>query len=188
MVINIDIINKKFNRLTPLEAIKKYGRTYYICKCDCGILVEVKRSHITGNRTKSCGCLRSDELYNRKGCVSKTLKPDNISAKTRVYKSYEKHAKERKLEFDISLMYFVEITSKNCFYCNDKPSNKTKSCQSRSEYVYNGIDRVDNKIGYNKDNIVPCCKICNIAKSNMTLVDFKSWVGRLFKNKDFFNV
>ena len=38
---------------------------------------------------------------------------------------------------------------------------------------YNGIDRLDSSLGYTKDNIVTCCKICNYAKNKMKFEDFK---------------
>lgn len=43
----------------------------------------------------------------------------------------------------------------------------------------NGIDRVDSSIGYTIQNSVPCCKICNYAKHNLTLEEFTLWLDRL---------
>ena len=56
----IDIANKKYNMLT---ALYKTGRQtenkqyYWMCKCDCGNLTEVRGGNIRTGRTKSCGCL-----------------------------------------------------------------------------------------------------------------------------------
>ena len=33
------------------------------------------------------------------------------------------------------------------------------------------------------DNCVPCCKICNIAKRNMTLEEFDEWIKRLYNHR-----
>lgn len=183
-----DIINKKINKLVPMELIKKFNRSYYLCKCECGNLKEIKRSHIISGNIKSCGCYNIEILKGRKGEIKNTIKPNNYSAKYRVYKSYEKHAIERRLIFDINIDYFIEITSKNCYYCNAEPKNITKTRGSRSSYIYSGIDRVDNSLGYLKDNCVPCCKTCNIAKSNLTMEEFKQWVNRLYNNKEVFGV
>ena len=35
------------------------------------------------------------------------------------------------------------------------------------------------KCGNKKENCVPCCLICNRAKSNMNLEDFLEWVDRI---------
>lgn len=45
----------------------------------------------------------------------------------------------------------------------------------------NGVDRIDSNIGYITNNIVSCCKICNIAKNNLHYNDFISWINRLIK-------
>ena len=39
-------------------------------------------------------------------------------------------------------------------------------------YTYNGIDRKDNNLGYEKANCVPCCKRCNQMKNDMTMDEF----------------
>ncbi len=36
----------------------------------------------------------------------------------------------------------------------------------------NGVDRVDSSRGYVKDNVVSCCKHCNLAKRDRTAEDF----------------
>ena len=45
-------------------------------------------------------------------------------------------------------------------------------------YLHNGIDRIDNNIGYESKNVVSCCKICNYAKSNMNYKDFILWIQK----------
>ena len=46
--------------------------------------------------------------------------------------------------------------------------------ECNGQYLYNGIDRIDNKLGYIKGNMTPCCKICNHAKHDLT---FEGWSG-----------
>lgn len=50
-----------------------------------------------------------------------------------------------------------------------------------TEYLYNGLDRVDSNKGYLKENVVPCCEICNKAKRDLSLCQFKKWINRLIK-------
>ena len=65
---SIDIIGKKFNRLTVLEfhhkvqRYKKNGhkggfREFYLCRCDCGNKTVVEKHQLITYATKSCGCL-----------------------------------------------------------------------------------------------------------------------------------
>ena len=44
---------------------------------------------------------------------------------------------------------------------------------------YSGIDRIDSLKDYTIENTVPCCKICNYAKSNLTLKQFQEWAIKL---------
>jgi hypothetical protein len=37
---------------------------------------------------------------------------------------------------------------------------------------------MDNTCGYTSDNVVPCCKTCNMAKRDMTVQEFTSWLKR----------
>ena len=62
---------------------------------------------------------------------------------------------------------------KDCFYCGSEPSNVKKSRSTKKLHLnYNGLDRIDSSIGYKKDNVVPCCKICNYMKRSMSQSDF----------------
>ena len=69
-----------------------------------------------------------------------------------------------------------------CHYCGGLPANvscRVEINNTNGEYVYNGIDRVDNKKGYEISNCVTCCFVCNRARRNMTLSDFNGWIKRL---------
>lgn len=184
-----DLSGKKFNRLTVLRPVKKYDRTYLLCQCECGNTKEVKMSHVRSGNIKSCGCLNIEKLKSRKGNVSKLLKPDNYSAKYRLFKKYEKEANKRNYSFELDLEGFIHLTSQNCHYCGQEPNKTIKGRQSRSEYIYNGIDRLNNNLGYFIENCVPSCTQCNIAKRTLSKEDFLGWIKKVFKfNKIPFDV
>lgn len=102
----------------------------------------------------------------------------------RIFRLYQKGAAKRRLSFDLSIEQFADITSRPCRYCGDVPQQKALSdyfvkgqpikekTLSKGQYLYNGIDRVDNSRGYTLDNSAPCCPICNRMKSNLTLSEF----------------
>lgn len=53
----LDITNQRFGKLVAIsKAASKSGKTYWLCKCDCGNEKEIQTSHLTDGRTKSCGC------------------------------------------------------------------------------------------------------------------------------------
>jgi 5-methylcytosine-specific restriction endonuclease McrA len=127
-----------------------------------------------------CGCSQKDRL--------KRLHEGNIKeniAFEYVLHDYQYSAKKRGYEFALTEEQFKELTQQNCFYCGIEPKRlKYKNgnhCFKRSKYIYNGIDRRDNSKGYIVENCVACCRVCNIAKSQMTVDEFILWIQRLAK-------
>jgi len=91
------------------------------------------------------------------------------AARNSVFRIYRIGAEDRGLAFNLTLEQFSTITSKNCFYCDTPPANSYKRSNSNSgEFIYSGIDRVDNSVGYEINNCVPCCYPCNNRKRSVT--------------------
>lgn len=71
-----DLINKRFGNLTVIKlSRRKNGQLYWLCKCDCGNLKEVKTVDLTHNKVKSCGCLRITPGEQK---IATLLKTNNI--------------------------------------------------------------------------------------------------------------
>lgn len=133
-------------------------RTYVDYKCPvCGSVTKKRQDSI--KTRKSCGCGR----YNRKVTPEVAYK--------RLYKKYERGAAARDLDFTITYKIFKELVTSPCSYCNAELSSSI--CASTNNCVeYNGIDRVDNNIGYIKSNCITCCGTCNIMKGSLTQEEF----------------
>lgn len=60
-----DLTNKKFGKLIPIEKGKKdkAQHQYWICKCDCGNIVEVNSDNLRRGLTQSCGCLHTQIMH-----------------------------------------------------------------------------------------------------------------------------
>lgn len=94
-----------------------------------------------------------------------------------------------KNDTDIGVEEFYSISQMNCFYCNGIPNNKfnraqndkksSEKAKANGDYIYNGLDRIDNSLSHSRNNIVPCCKYCNFVKSDLTLSEFENWIRRL---------
>ena len=68
----LDITNKRFGKLVALEkAQSRKGKTYWLCKCDCGNTKEIQTSHLTSGATKSCGECKENPLFKKekKECI-----------------------------------------------------------------------------------------------------------------------
>lgn len=99
-----------------------------------------------------------------------------------LYHNYKNNAKNRGLIFDINKEELKKLTKQRCHYCNAEPSNICKERNGGGNYIYNGIDRVDNTIGYLISNCVSCCAICNIMKRHHTVEEFKEQILRIYIN------
>ena len=76
-----------------------------------------------------------------------------VCSPEQVFRQYERKAGKRNLSFGLTLAEFEKLTQAECFYCGEIPAM--------------GIDRRDNRIGYNSRNSVPACVECNFMKRAM---------------------
>jgi hypothetical protein len=146
----------------------KNGNAVWKCEClSCGKIKDV--SGFSLRMGNSSGC---------RNCVQKLNKGE--SNFNNLYIGYLRGAKNRNLSFEIEKKYFKEITQQNCYYCGIEPHQIINNKNRNGIYVYNGIDRKDNAVGYTVENCVPCCKICNFAKKQMGEQEFYSWIDRVY--------
>jgi len=164
----------KFGRLiVVMEAARRKEcgrfRRYMLVECECGKRFEVKLGSLPSGNTQSCGCILTGKKIfpDRKGVAMRAL-----------LGGYKHHAKKRNLCWELSEEQFRKLTSSPCWYTGRMPSNLQKA-SAGSEYMYNGIDRIDNSIGYTKENCVPCCAEINYAKRGLSLNDFLTLVGEV---------
>jgi len=109
---------------------------------------------------------KADVLHNQcKGCQA-----EHRAADRGRYNSYKGNAKQRGYSFNLTKEQFAEIIHKPCTYCGMEDSG--------------GVDRVDNSIGYEIDNCVPCCTICNYGKHTMTAQEFSDYLFRAGKHQN----
>lgn len=67
----IDMTGQKFGRLTVVGLSDKHqsghGGAIWVCKCECGNIVEVPRGPLIYGKTKSCGCYAKEYAKNITG-------------------------------------------------------------------------------------------------------------------------
>jgi len=166
-------INEVGNRYGRLKVLRRCGssekgQATWICKCDCGNDFIASGTYLRAGYSKSCGCLQ--------------IEARRVAAFNKLMQQFKWSASDRNLEFSLSRDFVRKITKQKCFYCGIEP-RQCCSLPSVSEvYIYNGIDRVDNAIGYIEDNVVPCCSQCNIAKRDHSVENFLSWSERVYNH------
>ena len=67
----LDLTGQKFNQLTAIRrAPSRSGKTYWLCKCECGTEKEIQTCHLTSGAISSCGCIKEKTTF---------AKPDGAS-------------------------------------------------------------------------------------------------------------
>jgi len=170
----LDLVGQKFARLTVLKfngISDKNGESLWSCNCDCGEVTITTGNRLTSGNTKSCGCyhkIRTRELF---------TKPLSFTGTGKVLSSYTKRAEKTGLPFGLSREEFGQLLQKDCLYCGGSPSNAWRVHDE--DFIYQGIDRVDNERGYTVDNCVPCCMVCNKMKKAMPQGEFLNHIQKI---------
>lgn len=179
-----DMVGARFGRLVVLERLpnNKSGRAVFLCQCDCGNIKKLHGNNLTRGLSKSCGCLRSELSGKRIGQQQRL--PDGIAARNALFHRYKMGADRRGHEFLLTIEEFSFITKQDCFYCGRPPLSVAKPVggYDTGDYLYNGIDRYDNSVGYIYENSVACCKTCNLAKHSMSFDEFVSWIEQVHRH------
>ena len=188
-------IGQKFQRLTiikelePLVYVLKHGSSKgqtrkarrYLCQCSCGRTTKSRRYSLMQGLSRSCGCLRADEL----SIYPIGRKEKGASYLRYMFGYYTRNARRKGTPFTLTGGQFANLVQQNCFYCGEPPVERKNRKTSRLKNVFhgtavcNGIDRLNPALGYAPNNCVACCKICNIAKHTMSVDEFMSWIERV---------
>lgn len=200
-------IGKKYGNLTVIERAENYknGSAMWYCICDCGNpnKIRVRAASLRDGHTKSCGCLiveKTKEVHKNKIVSEQTRKRLSDSAKgpklnarsdigkkfpaTGKYKrgsfvvrkinSIKNSAKTRGHQVTISKEEIADLITSPCTYCGRKSDYDTyKGC--------NGIDRVDNSLGYVDGNCVSSCIYCNMCKNTRPVDVFRKHIINMYE-------
>lgn len=187
MGVFVDITGRSQGNIVVVKSLAETnssGSRMWSCLCNCGKHFKVSTSALNAG-VMSCGCVGRNALVKRNtGKPSNNLKPHGQSNSRLVYNVYRSNAKRRGINFNINYEQFVLLSSKCCHYCGEPPKQilRARYAKCNGVYMYNGLDRLNNDIGYVFENLVPCCKICNRAKYNMTEQDFIIWIFKACKH------
>lgn len=129
-----------------------------LLRCECGYEDWKFLANLSSHNSQGC-----------RKCMFQT-------AEHKTYLMVVRTASRRSISWQIAKNDWISLSSKNCHYCNSEPSN----CIKEYGYKYNGLDRIDSSKPYVLTNVVPCCKICNRAKSDLTQEEFKNWIKKVY--------
>ena len=133
--------------------------------------------------TRSCGCFQHDAFIKRLPRLIQTQQerklPAGVAAFNTLLASYQTRARKDHLEWELERETVESLFKGDCFYCGAPPTRKRYVKNGAGFFIYNGIDRVDNRLGYLTTNVVSCCTICNTCKSARPVDEFIDWACRI---------
>lgn len=171
-----DYTGQRFGKLLAVERVgkNKYGTYLWLCLCDCGKTVIRPSGNLNKRQKSSCG----------PGCrTAPNQLPSGIASFNSLYGHYKQDARIRKLSFNLPKGIFRNLTSGVCFYCGIGPTKIKKGHKCNGSYIYNGIDRIDNNVGYEPGNCVPCCEWCNRMKLDHSMPNFLFHISQIYKTR-----
>jgi hypothetical protein len=138
--------------------------------CDCGNEYDALVQNLFHDHTRSCGCYLKDVL------AARSLDPDwsswarkpVVAGRNNALGGYKRQARSRGLAWELTGEDFDQLTSSDCYHCSTPPANVARRKKYEgSAFIYSGIDRLDNTLGYTRENSVPCCFDCNRYKLDL---------------------
>lgn len=194
-MIKYNLIGKQFNRLLVIEkTVERLDkRILWLCKCSCGKYKKLTSSRLLRGCDISCGCYNIERMKNNSYADGPKTKPGE-SGFRELLGNYIRNAKKSNREFSLTPDSFKKLTQQPCYYCEAKPTQIQKAdgrkleSQVNGNYIYNGIDRKDNTLGYTIDNSAACCWFCNKLKgsflSTSQMLEIKNVLIRWRKKRE----
>ncbi len=150
----------------------EHGKTCWLCLCLCG----------------SPGCpialmVRANSLLaqNVKGCQRARFRNRRLQLLGGMHRIQIANSNKRKVHNSLTFEEYVQLVSLACAYCGAEPRCLPWAVRRKLDIKTNGIDRVDNKIGYTRENCVPCCETCNFIKRHHNMSYLTEAMSRFLK-------
>lgn len=202
-----DLQNKTIGKLTVLSLVPKGERptqnhgNYWLCQCECGNLVKVPTTYLTGNSNytqTSCGCDRKKKAFQATSYI------DISDEYLDFYEDFEKfllihkalirtsgndgqYYKNNNDEYKIIIDYFYNDPQFNAIY-NFWLSHKLEN-ETFYDWAKPSLDHIipSSKGGTNTlDNFQFLTTFENLAKRDMTMTEWKNFKQKTNTTSDYF--
>jgi hypothetical protein len=185
-----DLSGHTFGRLEVLGPASTWkNQRRWKCRCSCKQRTIVVRTttQLRGKRKSSrhCRCIRRERMTEY---FALHRNPATI-AQSLVFRQFQQGAKRRGIPFHLTREAVCELIRQKCFYCGSPPSQRKQPYFNPGRHhklvyigdalLYSSIDRVDSRRGYEPDNLVPCCRICQNAKGMLPVQEWIGWIERV---------
>lgn len=179
------LIGQTFGQLTVLS-LSVYGtasgkRRYLAeCSCTCGNQKKILTASLRSGRTKTCGCGREQYKKLTGKNSAQFVGFEEISGT--FWKHYTNKAKRRGLEVAITMeeaWKIYEAQGRRCALSGVEigfaPANQNRLTTA-------SMDRLDNDLGYTKDNVQWVHKWVNLMRNTLEVDQFLWWCHEIASN------
>jgi len=153
-LIEKDISGYKYNKLTAIRFIRRYGKSnihsLWLFKCECGKKKEINKRRVQDGKTKSCGCLNTsrEDFIKRNTTHGLCIKDGKKRPEYQVWSNM----KMRCLNFNNKgYKNYGGRGIKVCKRWKDSFKNFFEDMGERPS-KYHSIDRIDNNGNYEPNN------------------------------------
>lgn len=155
----LDLVNQHFGQWTVVNHENKKGRSGWKCVCACNKISWVTTQNLrNGVSTRCLDCCKL---------------PKGEAAFNNLFGNYQRSARYRGFDFLLSREEAKQLFESDCRYCGQIPTAIFGERERlNGTFVYNGIDRLDSSLGYVFHNCVPCCRVCNYMKQQLSPEEF----------------
>lgn len=164
-----NLSGQKFGKLLLLEKDSN-NKAKYICKCDCGTIKSVSRSHIVAGNTTSCGCIKRDGSLKTqwKGCgeISGNFWHMHIIRSASGSKQGDRIRRPKDL--NITIEYIWDLFLKQDRKCALSGIILVFPKHGKDRLYTASLDRIDSFKGYIVDNVQWVHKDINIMKNKFS--------------------
>jgi hypothetical protein len=158
---------RRRHRADPVKHTKELERRRELKKQNKEKELAKHKKYVADNKEKILAYQRNWRAKNRLKIREREKLP------SQQYSHLIQCAKRRNIPLQISREEYIQWrqTHTTCTYCAS-PLEKTGYC----------ADRVDSSKPYLLSNITPCCRKCNVAKSNLPLEEFLNHIAKIYEN------
>lgn len=164
-----DLIGNSYGRLTVISCVGLNNSKSYVwnCKCSCGNFTDIVTSSLTQGKTKSCGCIKTEQ--HAKFIENQKTGYGGISGS--YFAQIRKQAKQRKLSLDVTPQSIWELFITQSKKCALTGVPLTLEYSERKNNTAS-LDRVDSKLGYFIENVQWVHKDINRMKWDLKEEEF----------------
>lgn len=166
-------VGESFNSWTVIDNL---GGGRWLCRCSCGYEKDVDGYTLVKGTSRQCR-----NCSNKSKAAALRISGEHVASR-QAWSKLNANARSRNLSCTIEFEDFIRVSKLPCYYCNQEPEggyweNSSYKKDWHEAFISNGLDRYDNSIGYELNNVVPCCIRCNRAKNDMSLSEWKEKIS-----------